>query len=428
MAAEPAVVEHFRKDYRQPPYTVRKVDLNFHLDESETLVTATNTIFPTGRAGEDLVLDGEEVNLVDVYVDGRKLGGSDYKIVGDKLTIFGSVLGTVDSTKGFELKTVVKISPEKNLALSGLYKSGSSDLLCTQCEAMGYRRITYSLDRPDVLSVYRVRLEADRTKYPILLSNGNLVDQGVVDGTNKHWAVWEDPFPKPSYLFALVAGDLGFIRDTYTTKSGRTVQLGIYSDKENVDKLDHAMYSLKESMKWDEDTFNLECDLDVYNVVATNDFNMGAMYVATRPVRPAPLLRHPLIDDAFLLHRENKGLNIFNSAYVLADPKTATDTDYERILGVIGHEYFHNWSGNRVTVRDWFQLTLKEGLTVFRDQWFSADKTSAAVKRIEDVRALRSRQFAEDAGPMAHPIRPESYISMDNFCTRDTRQTLACGS
>lgn len=279
-SASPAspVVEYFRKDYRQPPYSVRKIDLNFHLDEAETLVTATNTVFPTGKLGDDLVLDGEEVNLVDVYVDGRKLSSNDYKIEGDKLTIFGAVLQAVDSHKGFELKTVVKISPEKNLALSGLYKSGSSDLLCTQCEAMGYRRITYSLDRPDVLSVYRVRLEADRAKYPILLSNGNLVDQGVVEGTNKHWAVWEDPFPKPSYLFALVAGDLGFIRDTYTTKSGRTVQLGIYSDKENVDKLDHAMYSLKESMKWDEETFNLECDLDVYNVVATNDFNMGAMY------------------------------------------------------------------------------------------------------------------------------------------------------
>lgn len=283
-SASPAapVVEYFRKDYRQPPYSVRKIDLNFDLDEAETLVTATNTVFPMGKAGEDLVLDGEEVNLVDVYVDGRKLNSNDdYKIEGDKLTIFGSVLRAVDSKKGFELKTVVKISPEKNLALSGLYKSGSSDLLCTQCEAMGYRRITYSLDRPDVLSVYRVRLEADRAKYPILLSNGNLVDQGVVAGSDKHWAVWEDPFPKPSYLFALVAGDLGFIRDTYTTTSGRTVQLGIYSDKENVDKLDHAMYSLKESMKWDEDTFNLECDLDVYNVVATNDFNMGAMYAAS---------------------------------------------------------------------------------------------------------------------------------------------------
>jgi aminopeptidase N len=224
----------------------------------------------------------------------------------------------------------------------------------------------------------------------LLLSNGNLIDSGVIN-EDTHWTLWEDPFLKPSYLFALVAGDLGYIKDTYTTKSGKQVSLGIYSDKENVGKLSHAMYSLKRSMQWDEDTFNLECDLDLYNIVATKDFNMGAM--------------------------ENKGLNIFNSAYVLADPSTATDTDYENILGVIAHEYFHNWTGNRVTVRDWFQLTLKEGLTVFRDQWFSSDVTSHAVKRIEDVRGLRSRQFAEDSGPMSHPIRPETYISMDNFYT-----------
>jgi aminopeptidase N len=255
---------------------------------------------------------------------------------------------------------------------------------------MGFRRIAYHLDRPDILTKYIVRLEADKSKYPVLLSNGNKLDSGDLPN-GRHWSLWQDPFPKPSYLFALVAGDLGGIQDEYITTSGRKVQLGIFSDKANCNKLAHAMYSIKESMKWDEQTFGLECDLDVYNIVATNDFNMGAM--------------------------ENKGLNIFNSAYVLADSKTATDGDYERILGVIAHEYFHNWTGNRVTVRDWFQLTLKEGLTVFRDQWFSSDATSQAVKRIEDVRMLRGRQFAEDQGPMAHPIRPESYISMDNFYT-----------
>lgn len=308
-----------------------------------------------------------------------------YKYSNDKLTISAAAL----PDEPFELTTVVNIKPDKNLALSGLYQSGSN-LLCTQCEAMGFRRIAFHLDRPDILTIYTVRLEGDKALYPILLSNGNMVAAGDLGG-NKHYTVWEDPFPKPSYLFALVAGDLGSIHDEYTTASGRRVKLGIFSDKENAGKLGHAMYSIKESMRWDEEVFGLECDLDVYNIVATNDFNMGAM--------------------------ENKGLNIFNSAYVLADSLTATDNDYERILGVIGHEYFHNWTGNRVTVRDWFQLTLKEGLTVFRDQWFSSDKTSHAVKRIEDVRILRGRQFAEDQGPMAHPIRPESYISMDNFYT-----------
>ena len=292
---------------------------------------------------------------------------------------------TADS---FEVETTVRLQPMKNLALSGLY--ASSGMLCTQCEAMGFRRITYSFDRPDTLSRYKVRLEGDKNTFPVLLSNGNKIDEGDL-GTNRHFALWEDPFPKPSYLFALVAGNLGYIESSYKTRSGKNVKLGIFSDPENSGKLDHAMYSIKESMRWDEDTFGLECDLDVYNIVATNDFNMGAM--------------------------ENKGLNIFNSAYVLADPRTATDLDYERILAVIAHEYFHNWTGNRVTVRDWFQLTLKEGLTVFRDQWFSSDATSKAVKRIEDVRSLRAGQFKEDGGPMSHPIRPESYISMDNFYT-----------
>eukprot|EP01038_Epipyxis_sp_PR26KG_P014745 gene14745-19820_t len=382
--------EYFRLDYKPSPYLISHVNLSFILNESATKVISKSTVIPrTQPTTENLELDGEELELVEVKVNGNVLTlNKDYSTLSEKLIIFSSSLPTTQAS--FELETTVNIKPDKNLALSGLYKSGTS-LLCTQCEAMGYRRISYHLDRPDVLSKYTVYMEGDKAKYPLLLSNGNKIAEGNLSDNNKHWAIWEDPFPKPSYLFALVAGDLGSIHSTYTTTSGRVVKCGIYSDKENVDRLEHAMYSLKQSMKWDEDTFGLECDLDIYNIVATNDFNMGAM--------------------------ENKGLNIFNSAYVLADPNTATDADFENILGVIGHEYFHNWSGNRVTVRDWFQLTLKEGLTVFRDQWFSSDMTSHAVKRIEDVRGLRSRQFAEDGGPMAHPIRPESYISMDNFYT-----------
>lgn len=398
VAGAAATVEHFRRDYAPPPYSVREWFMDFSLDESDTVVTSTMKIVSAAAAAPqcaDLVLDGEEISLQEISLNGTplSLSAAQYEIRGDKLVIPYAVIAalTEGASHTFEVKTVVLLHPDKNLSLSGLYKSGSSNLLSTQCEAMGFRRITFSLDRPDVLSVFKVRLEADKSKYPVLLSNGNHLEEGDIPGTNRHFSLWEDPFPKPSYLFALVAGDLASIHGVYTTKSGRVVRLGIYSDAANVDKLDHAMYSLKASMAWDEETFGLECDLDIYNVVATNDFNMGAM--------------------------ENKGLNIFNSAYVLADAKTATDTDYENVLGVIGHEYFHNWTGNRVTVRDWFQLTLKEGLTVFRDQWFSADLTSAAVKRIEDVRGLRSRQFAEDAGPMAHPIRPDSYISMDNFYT-----------
>lgn len=387
--APQAPKEYFRLDYKPSAYLVSDIYLDFAIDPSNTIVTATSTIMDGhGRTpNTDLVLDGEDLDLKSVSVNKVLLPTDAYSYEGGKLTIKGNSLPRDSS---FELSTQVVIHPDKNLALSGLYKSGSS-LLCTQCEAMGFRRIAFHLDRPDILTRYKVRLEADKAAYPVLLSNGNQIGGGDIPGTGKHWALWEDPFPKPSYLFALVAGDIGSIHDEYITTSGRRVKLGIYSDKENVGKLQHAMYSIKESMKWDEQTFGLECDLDVYNIVATNDFNMGAM--------------------------ENKGLNIFNSAYVLADAKTATDSDYERILGVIAHEYFHNWTGNRVTVRDWFQLTLKEGLTVFRDQWFSSDVTSHAVKRIEDVRMLRSRQFAEDQGPMSHPIRPESYISMDNFYT-----------
>ena len=381
--------EYFRRDYLPSDFAIPEINLSFQLSADETIVTTRSQIVPQGSAAVDLVLDGEDsISLLGVKIDGAELAAGDFVVNSDgKLSVSARVVPRYP----FALETLVKLSPKTNLALSGLYASGSN-LLCTQCEAMGFRRITYHLDRPDVLTKYSVRLEADKAVFPVLLSNGNQIDGGEVPSKpGRHFAVWEDPFLKPSYLFALVAGDLGGIHDTYTTTSGRVVKLGIFSDKENAGKLDHAMYSLKQSMKWDEDTFGLECDLDIYNVVATNDFNMGAM--------------------------ENKGLNIFNSAYVLADPLTATDTDYERILGVIGHEYFHNWTGNRVTVRDWFQLTLKEGLTVFRDQWFTSDLTSNAVKRIEDVRGLRGRQFVEDSGPMAHPIRPESYISMDNFYT-----------
>jgi aminopeptidase N len=376
--------ETFRKDYKPSDYLVPEINMMFDLGASKTVLTTTSTVVPS-NAGADLVLDGEDcIKLVSLEVDGKAITEDQYKIEKDTLRIQGSALPAAQ----FNLVSKVELNPKENLALSGLYASGEK-LLCTQCEAEGFRRITYHLDRPDILSKYTVRLEADK-KYPQLLSNGNMIDSGDLGG-GRHFTVWNDPFPKPSYLFALVGGDLGSVQDTYTTKSGKVVNIGIYSEKEDAHKLDHAMYSIKESMKWDEDKFGLECDLDVYNIVATSDFNMGAM--------------------------ENKGLNIFNSAYVLANGATATDVDFENVLGVIGHEYFHNWTGNRVTLRDWFQLTLKEGLTVFRDQWFSSDMTGEAVKRIGDVRGLRGRQFQEDSGPMSHPIRPESYVAMDNFYT-----------
>jgi aminopeptidase N len=379
-------IEYFRNDYLPSKYLISDVYLDFKLSSKETIVTSKSTINPIDN-NADLILDGEALTLLSLSINGNDISSEYYCYNDEKLTIFSSVIPK--SNESFELSTQVRIHPDTNLALTGLYSSGSN-LLCTQCEAMGFRRITFHLDRPDVLSKYTVRLEADKNTYPLLLSNGNNIESGDTTHGN-HYSIWFDPFPKPSYLFALVAGDLGSIHDVYVTTSGRNVKLGIYTDKENAGKLEHAMYSIKRSMKWDEDTFGLECDLDIYNIVATNDFNMGAM--------------------------ENKGLNIFNSAYILADSKTATDIDYDRILGVIGHEYFHNWSGNRVTVRDWFQLTLKEGLTVFRDQWFTSDVSSKIVKRIEDVRFLRGKQFPEDQGPMSHPIRPESYISMDNFYT-----------
>lgn len=384
-------VEKFRKDYAPPPHVIKAVELDFqlHTGGERTVVSSKMSVTHAGGkgSGKPLFLEGEDLTLLSISVNGKELKeGPDYKLSKDGLTILASAL---PADGEFEVSTRVSIDPENNTQLSGLYVSGP--MFCSQCEAEGFRRITYFQDRPDVMAKYRVRLEADQASFPILLSNGNKLEEGPSKTPGRHFALWEDPFPKPSYLFAVVAGDLGSISSSFKTKSGRHVTLNIYSEKDNTDKLDWAMESLKASMKWDEDKYNLEYDLDLFNVVAVALFNMGAM--------------------------ENKGLNIFNSAYVLARPDTATDLDYERIEGVIGHEYFHNWTGNRVTVADFFQLTLKEGLTVFRDQQFSADMGSYAVKRIEDVTSLRARQFAEDASMLSHPIRPESYIAMDNFYT-----------
>jgi len=390
-------VEKFRKDYRQPNYWVREVQLNVRIFAGETKVEAVlhcELNAAVAAAGAELVLDGEDLKLELVEVlpaQGGPGAALSEGAGGYELSPEGMVVRGVGSAPSFRLRTVVAVEPEKNTQLSGLYFSGC--MYCTQMEAEGFRRFTYYPDRPDVMAKFTsVRIEADRAKCPVLLSNGNKVEEGACEGDpSRHFAIWQDPFAKPSYLFAIVAGDLGSVRDTFTTMSGRKVDLAVYSEAANVNQLDHAMRSLKNAMKWDEERFGLEYDLAIYNVVAVNDFNMGAM--------------------------ENKGLNLFNTSLTLARPDTATDGDYGRIEGVIGHEYFHNWTGNRVTCRDWFQLTLKEGLTVFRDQEFSGDMGSPAVKRIEEVRILRARQFPEDGGPMAHPIRPESYIAMDNFYT-----------
>jgi len=374
----------YRRDYEPSGFLVDAVDLGFELDPVQTVVKAKmqvrrNPDLPKSRG--PLRLHGDELQLRALRLDGSPLDPGRFEADSQSLQI-------ADVPERFELETEVLIHPAENTKLMGLYTS--SDAFCTQCEAEGFRRITYYLDRPDVMARFTTRIEADRAKYPILLSNGNRVGEGELRG-GRHWVQWEDPFPKPSYLFALVAGDLVCHRGTFRTASGRDVALEIWVEAENADKCEHALASLQAAMKWDEDTYGLEYDLDIYMIVAVNDFNMGAM--------------------------ENKGLNIFNSKYVLAKPSTATDDDYEGIESVVAHEYFHNWTGNRVTCRDWFQLTLKEGLTVFRDQEFSADMTSRAVQRIKDVTRLRTAQFAEDAGPLAHPIRPESYIEMNNFYT-----------
>ncbi len=370
-------------DYAPPAYRIDHVDLRFDLDPATTRVTATMRVERQGgtAAGEPLVLDGEQLELVSVAMDGEALAHGAYRVGEHHLTI-------VEPPAAFELTVVTDIHPRDNTALEGLYTSSGN--LCTQCEAEGFRRITYFLDRPDVMAKYAVTLVADKADYPVLLSNGNPVDAGERDD-GRHWARWVDPYPKPCYLFALVAGDLACHEETFTTRSNREVTLRIYTEAHNVGRTDHAMASLKKAMRWDEQTFGLEYDLDLFQIVSVDDFNMGAM--------------------------ENKGLNVFNSKLVLANPETATDADFQAIEAVIAHEYFHNWTGNRVTCRDWFQLSLKEGLTVFRDQRFSADMGSAPVKRIADVRLLRSMQFPEDNGPMAHPVRPDHYIKIDNFYT-----------
>ena len=383
----------FRKDYSPYPWHLDQVRLRFEIGPDSTRVFSEldlrareSTAAGAAQGGTDIQLNGQDMQLKSLTLDGRRLEAGEYSLSADRLVVHRAPAAC-------SLQIEVEIRPQENTALEGLYPSGA--FLLTQCEAEGFRKITYFPDRPDVMARYEVTIVADRERYPVLLSNGNAVDSGVLDD-GRHWVKWDDPFAKPCYLFALVAGDLACVEDRFRTRSGREVALKFYVEQENVDKCDHAMESLIHAMKWDEDRFGLEYDLDVYHVVATNDFNMGAM--------------------------ENKSLNIFNSKYVLARPDTATDVDYQGIEGVIGHEYFHNWTGNRVTCRDWFQLTLKEGLTVFRDQEFSSDMQSRAVKRIRDVRWLRSRQFAEDAGPMSHPIRPDKYIEINNFYTMTVYQ------
>ncbi|UNK80721.1 aminopeptidase N [Sphingopyxis granuli] len=375
----PPVTIH-RAAYRPPEWRVPEVALDFALGLEETRVTAALSVVRDADAPAPLVLRGDALTAEAVRVDGE--AWNDWRMDGPDL-----VVDLGDRTAAV-VEVDTRIDPAANSQLMGLYASNS--MLCTQCEAEGFRRITFHPDRPDVLSRYRVRMEGDKAGFPILLSNGNCVATGEGEG-GTHWALWEDPWPKPSYLFALVAGDLVVNRDHFTTQSGRRVELGIWVRAGDQDRTHHAMASLKHSMAWDEQVYGREYDLDLFNIVAVSDFNMGAM--------------------------ENKGLNVFNTRYILADPDTATDADYDGVEGVVAHEYFHNWSGNRVTCRDWFQLSLKEGFTVYRDQSFSAAMGSAAVKRIEDVRVLRAAQFPEDAGPLAHPIRPDSYQEISNFYT-----------
>jgi aminopeptidase N len=377
----------FLKDYTCPDYLVHRVDLTFYLHEEKTKVYSRLTMSrnPDSESREvSLTLMGEHLKLLSVSLnDGNHLTAAGFQQTSDSL-----VINEVPQEQTFILTIENEINPKANTALEGLYLSNG--MLCTQCEAEGFRKITYFLDRPDVMAKFTTTLVGDKDQYPVLLSNGNKIASGEKPN-NCHWVTWEDPFKKPCYLFALVAGRLSCVEDRFTTMSGRQVDLQIYVEKADIDKCAHAMQSLKNAMEWDEQTYGREYDLDLYMIVAVSHFNMGAM--------------------------ENKGLNIFNTKFVLAKPDTATDSDYEHIEGVIGHEYFHNWTGNRITCRDWFQLSLKEGFTVFRDQEFTGDRTSKAVKRIEDVNMLRTRQFAEDAGPLAHPIRPDAYIEINNFYT-----------
>lgn len=378
---ETTIQKTYLKDYQPLAYKITNVDLDFALDPKQTTVHARLHI-ETKEPKQNIFLNGEDLDLKYIAIDGTVLNEAHFEI-----TNKGLILKNINKSK-FILETKCLISPEKNLALEGLYLSG--DILCTQNEPEGFRRITYFTDRPDNMAIYKVKLTADKKAYPYLLSNGNCTGSGdLPDG--KHWTTWQDPFPKPSYLFALVAGQMGLIKDEFKTKSGRKIELSIYCDPGQEQRCQFAMESLIKAMKWDEERFDLEYDLDQYMIVSVGSFNAGAM--------------------------ENKGLNIFNSALVLAEQATATDADYMAIESVIGHEYFHNWTGNRVTCRDWFQLTLKEGLTVFRDQEFSSDINSRAVQRIQDVKGLKEAQFPEDASPMAHPIRPESYAQINNFYT-----------
>ena len=370
-------------DYRPPAFLVDTVDLDVDIHDGLTRVTSTLAMRRNPAREDrqaDCVLDGEALRLLSVELDGVALDATAYRHADDTLTLFAV-------PDAFVLRTRVEIEPEKNTTLEGLYMS--KGMYCTQCEAEGFRRITFFPDRPDVLSRFTTTVRAERARYPLLLSNGNPVAQG--EEGERHWVRWEDPFAKPCYLFALVAADLACLEDTFVTCSGRQVALRIYAEQRDLDKLGHAMDSLKRAMRWDEETYGREYDLDIYMIVAVSHFNMGAM--------------------------ENKGLNIFNTACVLAHPQTTTDAGFHRVESVVAHEYFHNWSGNRVTCRDWFQLSLKEGFTVFRDQCFSADMHSHAVQRIEDVDMLRTMQFAEDGGPMAHPVRPDAYQKIDNFYT-----------
>jgi aminopeptidase N len=374
------------KDYTPTPYLIDRVDLDARLNSEETLVRSSLSIIPNPRSTArqaPLALDGEAIRLLGIKLDGRELAPEDYFADRQGLRLHRPPAGP------FKLEISTACSPKANTELSGLYLS--SGIYCTQCEAEGFRRITYFLDRPDVLARYRVRIEAEKSEAPVLLANGNLVDSGEIAGGSRHYAVWDDPFPKPSYLFAMVGGNLAVVKDSFTTMSGREVELRIYVEPGNENRCDWAMQSIKRAMEWDEKAFGREYDLDIFMIVAVSMFNMGAM--------------------------ENKGLNIFNDKYILASPESATDLDYANIEAVIAHEYFHNWTGNRITCRDWFQLCLKEGLTVFRDQEFSSDVRSRAVKRIQDVRTLRAQQYPEDAGPLAHPVRPSSYIEINNFYT-----------
>jgi aminopeptidase N len=372
-------VRQFLKDYVSPAFEIKNVHLHFNLHETATIITSKMQFKKV--KDENLVLNGENLKLVSIQLNEKTLTATDYQLHDETLTI-------LNPPSEFQLEIQVEVNPEANKSCEGLYLS--QGIFCTQCEAESFRKITYFLDRPDVMTTYTVEIEADQKKYPVLLSNGDCVQKKDL-GNGRHYSLWKDPFKKPSYLFALVAGDLGVVEDSFITKSGKKVALYVYASYGKQERCHHAMISLKKSMKWDEDRFGLEYDLNQYMIVSIDDFNMGAM--------------------------ENKALNVFNSRLVLADKTTATDNDFDMIESVVGHEYFHNWTGNRVTCRNWFELSLKEGLTVFRDQEFSADMNSRAVQRIKDVDRLRSAQFTEDAGPNSHPVRPESCLAVDNFYT-----------